>query len=150
MSKAKQPSTFVLTKEQATSGRKWFLLDASGKTLGRFASEVAKVLIGKHKPSYTPNVDDGDGVVVINASKIKVTGSKAAQKKYRYYTGAVGGLREVPYEVMIARRPEFIVEHAIRGMMPKSRLGRAQLKKLRIFAGEEHTMDAQQPVVVNI
>ncbi len=127
----------------------WFVLDASGKTLGRFASEITKILRGKHKPTYTPHADTGDGVIILNASKIKVTGAKEAQKMYRHYTGHIGGLREVPYRTMKVKNPNYIIEHAIKGMMPKTKLGRAQLKKLRIFVGEEHSMSAQKPIVTN-
>jgi len=143
-----QAKTFVL-KEQDVK-RSWFLLDASGKTLGRFASEVAKILQGKHKPTYSTYADGGDGVVIINAEKIHVTGNKEAQKEYTYYTGYIGGLRQVPYRTMHARNPEYILEHAIKGMMPKTRLANAQLKRLRIFAKEEHKMAAQKPIQVNI
>lgn len=142
--------TLLLTKEQATSQRKWFLLDASGKTLGRFAAEVAKILRGKHKPTFTTHVDTGDGVVIINAEKIHVTGAKEAQKIYRYHTGAMSGMREIPYRVMKARNPEYIIRKAVEGMMPKTRLGEAQLKKLRIYAGAEHSMHAQKPMAASI
>lgn len=142
--------TPLLTKKEAQETRKWFLFDASGKTLGRFAAEVAKVLRGKHRPDYTPHVDCGDGVVIINAEKIKVTGMKKARKIYRSYTGYIGGLREVPYETMIARKPEYVLMHAIKGMLPKSRLGGQQVKKLRIFKGTEHDMQAQQPIPVTM
>ncbi len=127
----------------------WFLLDASGKTLGRLSSEVTKILRGKHKPTFTPHADIGDGVVIINAEKIKVTGNKEAQKLYRYYTGHIGGLREIPYRTIMERKPGYIIEHAVKGMMPKNKLSRAQLKRLRIFAGSEHTMAAQQPIPTN-
>src|SRR5665213_3274324 len=109
--------TFMLTKEAAKPS--WFILDAAGKTLGRFASEVAKILRGKHKPTFTSHIDGGDGVIVINANKIRVTGAKEAQKLYRYYTGYMGGLREIPYRTMQARKPEYIIERAVTGMMPK-------------------------------
>lgn len=142
--------TVLLTKEEALPARKWLLLDAAGKTLGRFAAEVAKILRGKHKPGFTPHVDCGDGVIVINAEKIVVTGTKEAQKIYRYHTGAMSGMREVPFRVMRARKPTYIVRHAIKGMMPKTRLSEAQMKKLRVFAGDQHPMQAQAPVVVNI
>ena len=146
----KKNTTILLTKEAACAAKKWFILDATGKTLGRFSAEVAKILRGKHKTDFTPHVDAGDGVVIINASKIKVTGAKAAQKIYRYYTGSIGGMREVPYEVMQARKPEYILRHAVKGMMPKTRLAEAQMKKLRIFGGDQHDMQAQQPVPVQI
>ena len=128
----------------------WFQLDAEGKTLGRFAAEVANILRGKHKPTFTPHVDTGDGVVIVNAEKIAVSGAKEAQKIYRHYTGFIGGLREVPYRVMKERHPTRILERAIKGMMPKTKLGKAQLKKLRIYAGSKHGLDAQKPVTVDI
>lgn len=140
--------TILLKKEEIKRG--WFLLDASGKTLGRLTSEIAKILRGKHKPNFTPYLDCGDGVIVINAEKIHVTGSKEAQKIYRYHTGAMSGLREVPYRIMLARKPQYIIEHAVKGMMPASRLARHQMKKLRVFAGAKHDMSAQQPIHVNI
>jgi large subunit ribosomal protein L13 len=144
MNKKKQ--TKLVTQQEALDDRKWFLLDASGKTLGRFASEVAQILRGKHKVTFTPHIDAGDGVVIINAEKIKVTGAKEAQKIYRYHTGAMSGLREVPFRVMKARKPDYILRNAISGMMPQTRLARQQLKKLRIFAGDKHTMQAQNPI----
>jgi large subunit ribosomal protein L13 len=146
----KQDKTFFVTKEDARLRRKWLKLDASGKTLGRFASEVAKILRGKHKTDFTPNTDTGDGVIIINADKIAVTGSKDAQKIYRYHTGAMSGMREIPYRVMLDRKPEYIIWHAVKGMMPKTRLAEAQMKKLRIYAKEEHDMQAQSPQSVNI
>ncbi|MEK7339453.1 MAG: 50S ribosomal protein L13 [Candidatus Rhabdochlamydia sp.] len=147
---AKQDKTFFVTKEDARLNRKWLKLDASGKTLGRFASEVAKILRGKHKTDFTPNTDTGDGVIIVNASKIAVTGSKDAQKIYRYHTGAMSGMREIPYRVMLDRKPDYIIRRAIKGMMPKTRLAEAQMKKLRIYAKEEHDMHAQSPQSVNI
>lgn len=142
--------TPLLTKQEALNSRKWYLFDASGKTLGRFAAEIAKVLRGKHRPDFTPYVDCGDGVVIINADKIQVTGMKEARKIYRSYTGFIGGLREVPYETLMARKPEYILMHAIKGMMPKTRLGGQQVKKLRIYKGPDHSMTAQKPIPVNI
>jgi len=142
--------TILLTKEEVLPLRKWFILDASGKTLGRFAAEVAKILRGKHKLTFTPHVDAGDGVIIINAEKIKVTGAKEAQKIYRYHTGAMSGMREVPYRVMKDRKPEYIIRHAVKGMMPKTRLAEAQMKKLRVFAGEAHDMSAQKPVLAGV
>lgn len=138
----------MLKKEDAKPN--WFILDATGKTLGRFASEIAKILRGKHKPTFTSHIDGGDGVIVTNADKIVVSGSKEAQKLYRYYTGAMSGLREIPYRTMKARKPEYIIEHAVKGMMPKSRLGKQQIKKLRVYAGTEHNQAAQKPVQANI
>jgi len=142
--------TPLLTKQEAVNTRKWYLLDATGKTLGRFAAEVAKILRGKHRPDFTPYVDCGDGVVIVNAEKIQVTGMKEARKIYRSYTGFIGGLREVPYETMMARNPQFIIERAVKGMMPKTRLGGQQVRKLRIYKGSEHDMIAQNPTPVNI
>ncbi len=150
MTQKKKNSTILLTKEEAHDMRQWLLLDASGKTLGRFAAEVAKILRGKHKPSFTPHVDAGDGVVIINAKKIKVTGAKEAQKIYRYHTGAMSGMREIPYAVMKDRNPEYIIMKAVKGMMPKTRLTEAQMKKLRIYAGDQHDMQSQAPIPVNI
>lgn len=136
-------------REDLDKQKKWFVFDASGKTLGRFASEIAKVLRGKHKPQFTPNMDLGDGVIIINAEKIKVTGAKEAQKNYYRYTGYMSGLRETPYRVMKEKKPEYIITHAVQGMMPKTKLGRKQLKYLRVFAGENHQMQAQKPVTIN-
>lgn len=145
---ARQQKTFIPKKNDIKPV--WFILDAAGKTLGRLTSEIAKILRGKHKPTYTAYMDCGDGVIVINAEKVVVTGTKEAQKLYRYYTGAISGLREIPYRVMKARKPEYIIEHAVKGMMPKSRLARQQVKKLRVYAGTEHDLAAQTPIQVNI
>ncbi len=130
--------------------RDWYLLDATGKTLGRFAAEIAKILRGKHKVDFTPHVDNGSGVVVVNAEKIKVTGNKEAQKIYRYYTGHIGGMREIPFETMQERKPDYIIMRAVQGMMPKSRLGKQQLRKLRIFKGSEHDLASQKPIAVEV
>lgn len=150
----KQNTPYQLSKttllKQADIQHNWIILDAAGKTLGRFASEVTKVLRGKHKPTFTTSADGGDGVIIINAEKIQVTGAKAAQKIYRYHTGAMSGMREVPYRTMLARKPEYIIERAVKGMMPKTRLSNAQLKRLRIYAGTEHDLDAQKPITANI
>lgn len=128
----------------------WFILDATGKTLGRFAAEVTKILRGKHKPTFTTYSDAGDGVIILNADKIHVTGNKEAQKEYISYTGYMSGLRRVPYRVMKARKPEYIIEHAVKGMMPRTRIANAQLKRLRVFAGAEHDLQAQKPIKANI
>ncbi len=146
----KKNTTLLVTTAESQQMRQWILLDASGKTLGRFAAEVAKILRGKHKPTFTPYVDTGDGVVIINAKKIKVTGAKEAQKIYRYHTGAMSGMREVPYAVMKDRNPAYIIMKAVKGMMPKTRLTEAQMKKLRIYADDQHEMQAQKPIPVNI
>ena len=141
----KQPTKFFKTDRQSLT---WYVFDAKGKTLGRLAAEVVKVLRGKHKPEYTPNMDCGDGVIILNAKEVKISGSKEAQKVYFRYTGYPGGLKEIPYRMMKERHPERIVELAVKGMMPtKTRLGRHMLKKLRVFAGDKHDMVAQQPIV---
>ncbi|MEL7430945.1 MAG: 50S ribosomal protein L13 [Chlamydiota bacterium] len=142
--------TKFVSKEEAIKERKWYLFDAKGKTLGRFASEIAKVLRGKHKPNFTPNQDTGDGVIVINVEEILVTGNKKAQKNYYRHSGHVGQLKEIPYAVMLQKKPEYILEHAVKGMLPKTKLGRAQIKKMHVFKGGEHNMQAQQPIKVNI
>ena len=130
--------------------RKWFVLDASGKTLGRLASEAARVLTGKNNPLYTPYIDMGDHVIVINCEKIHVTGLRAEQKVYRRYTGFPGGLREEGYLKLLARRPEKILEEAIKGMLPKSKLGRQMATKLKVYKGAEHPHHAQQPEVMEL
>ena len=125
--------------------RKWHLIDAEGKTLVRLASEISRILRGKHRPQYTPHVDVGDFVVVVNAEKVVLTGKKAEQKVYRRHTGYPGGLKETSYEVMTERKPTEILRKAVYGMMPKTRLGRQQLRKLKIYAGPEHPHAAQNP-----
>ncbi len=125
--------------------RKWYIVDAENKVLGRLATEVATILRGKHKPIYTPHVDTGDYVIIINADKVALTGNKWSQKLYRWHTGYPGGFREVPAEKMLERRPERIVELAIRGMLPKTKLGRAMFKKLKVYAATTHPHGAQQP-----
>lgn len=145
---SKSNKTFIPSKADVKPS--WFILDATDKTLGRLTSEITKILRGKHKPTFTTYMDCGDGVIVVNADKVRVTGAKEAQKIYRYYTGHMSGMREIPYRTMKARNPAYIIEHAVKGMMPKTRLGRAQLKKFRVYAGEEHDLAAQQPIQVNI
>jgi large subunit ribosomal protein L13 len=125
--------------------RKWRLIDAEGQTLGRLATEIARFLRGKDKPQYTPHVDTGDFVVVVNAEKVVVTGRKAEQKMYYRHSGYPGGLKETSYEEMLERKPTEILRRAVKGMMPKTRLGRQQLKKLKIYAGPEHPHEAQRP-----
>ncbi len=137
--------TYVATP--ATIERKWLVVDASGKTLGRLATEVAKLLRGKHKPTYTPNVDTGDYVIVLNASEIKLTGNKLDQKMYRYHTGYAGGLKETTYRNLMSKNPEKAVELAVKGMLPKNTLGRQMFKKLKVYAGSEHEHAAQKPEV---
>jgi large subunit ribosomal protein L13 len=125
--------------------RKWYVVDAEGQTLGRLATEIATILRGKNKPQYTPHVDTGDFVVVVNAEKVAVTGRKAEQKVYRRHSGYPGGLKETSYEQMMERRPTEILRRAVKGMMPKNRLARQQLRKLKIYAGPEHPHAAQNP-----
>ncbi len=125
--------------------RKWYVVDAEGRTLGRLATEIATILRGKNKPQYTPHVDTGDFVVVVNAEKVTVTGRKAEQKVYRRHSGYPGGLKETSYERMMERRPTEILRRAVKGMMPKNRLARQQLRKLKIYAGPEHPHAAQNP-----
>lgn len=146
---AYNPSKTVMLKAHEVR-RNWYILDAAGKTLGRFAAEVTKILRGKHKPAFTEYADGGDGVIIVNADKIHVSGNKEAQKEYIHHTGTPGGLRRIPYRRMLERKPEYIIEHAVKGMMPKTRLSNAQLKRLRVFAGVEHDMVAQKPIQVNI
>lgn len=125
--------------------RRWYVIDADGATLGRLASEVAKILRGKNKPQYTPHVDTGDFVVIVNAEKVTVTGRKAEQKIYYRHTGYPGGLKSVSYEEMLERKPTEIIRKAVAGMMPKTRLGRRQFKKLKVYAGPGHPHEAQTP-----
>ncbi len=125
--------------------RNWLLVDAEGRTLGRMASAVAARLRGKHKPEYTPHVDTGDFVVVINADKVRVTGRKAGDKIYHSHSGYPGGLKSASFRQLIEKSPERVVRLAVRGMMPRNRLGRAMLKKLKVYAGDEHPHAAQQP-----
>ena len=125
--------------------RKWYVIDAEGQTLGRLASEIARLLRGKNKAQYTPHVDVGDFVVVVNAQKVVVTGKKAEQKVYRRHSGYPGGLKTTSYERMMERRPEEVLRKAVYGMMPKNRLARQQMRKLKIYAGPEHPHAAQNP-----
>lgn len=129
--------------------RSWYVLDAEGKTLGRLASEVASILRGKRKPIFTPHVDTGDYVIIINAEKVEVTGKKRQEKIYKRHTGYPGGLREMTFEKLQARRPEEIIRHAVKGMMPKGPLGRQMYKKLKVYAGSEHKHEAQKPEIWN-
>ena len=128
--------------------RKWYVVDAEGATLGRLASEVAKVLRGKNKPEFTPHVDTGDYVIVVNAAKVKVSGKKMDQKIYYNHSDYVGGMRETKLAEMMAKKPEMVVELAVKGMLPKGPLGRAMIKKLHVYAGPEHANAAQKPEVL--
>lgn len=127
--------------------RKWYVIDATDQTLGRLSSEVASILRGKHKPIYTPHVDTGDFVIVINASKIKLTGNKLTQKKLRWYTGYPGGLKEIDYGSLLQKKPEKMIETAVKGMLPHNRLGQAMFKKLKVYRGSEHPHQAQKPEI---
>lgn len=140
--------TYVV--KEADIQRKWILVDASGQTLGRLASSIAQVLEGKHKPTYSPHLDGGDYVVVINADKIAVTGRKMEQKTYYRHTGYPGGIREINLRGLLARHPTHALMFAVRGMLPKNRLGRSMIKKLKIYAGPEHPHQAQQPETVDL
>jgi large subunit ribosomal protein L13 len=134
----------------ATIERKWYVVDASGKTLGRLSSEVAKVLRGKNKPIFTPHIDTGDYVIIVNADKVKVTGKKLDQKKYYHHSDYVGGMKETSLKEMIAKKPEKVVELAVKGMLPKGPLGREMYKKLFVYAGAEHPHAAQKPEVLDV
>lgn len=126
--------------------RKWYVVDATDMVLGRLASQVAMVLRGKNKPTFTPNVDTGDYVIIINADKVRLTGKKLEKKYYRYHTGYIGGLKEVQYKKLMAEKPKFVVYKAVKGMLPKNAIGRTMIKKLHVYAGNEHNHQAQQPV----
>jgi large subunit ribosomal protein L13 len=130
--------------------RKWFVVDAEGKTLGRLASEVARILRGKHKPIYSPSVDAGDYVIVVNAQKIQVTGRRLDQKRYYHHSGYMGGLSEITLRDQLERYPNRVIEAAVKGMLPKNRLGRQMIKKLKIYADADHPHQAQQPAVLEI
>ena len=128
--------------------RIWYVVDAEGQTLGRLAAEVAKVLRGKNKPEFTPHIDTGDNVIVINAEKIKVTGKKLDQKVYYHHSDYVGGMKETTLREMMAKKPEQVIELAVKGMLPKGPLGRTMIKKLHVYAGAEHAHQAQKPEVL--
>ena len=131
--------------KQGEIARKWYVVDAEGQTLGRLASKVARILTGKNSPRYTPFIDTGDHVIVINAGKVRLTGLKSEKKVYRHYTGYPGGLREEEFKKRFARKPESVVQDAIEGMLPKSKMGKAMAKKLKVYKGDKHPHEAQQP-----
>ena len=133
-----------------TVKRDWYVIDAADKTLGRMATEIANRLRGKHKPEFTPHVDTGDYIVVVNAEKVKVTGKKTSDKMYYHHTGYPGGIRSISFEKLQEKAPERIIQQAVKGMMPRNKLGRAMLGKLKVYAGSEHPHTAQQPVELNI
>lgn len=140
--------TFVAKPESVK--RDWYIVDAEGKTLGRIATEIASRLRGKHKPEYTPHVDTGDYIVVINAEKVTVTGAKTTDKMYHRHSGYMGGIKSISFDKLIAKRPEMIIELAVKGMLPRGPLGRAMFRKLKVYAGAEHKHAAQQPQVLDI
>ncbi len=130
--------------------RDWYVVDATGKTLGRLATEVARRLRGKHKPEYTPHVDTGDYLIVVNAEKVRVTGNKLKDKMYHHHTGYIGNLKSRSLEQMLDKAPERVIQSAVKGMLPKNRLGRQMLGKLKVYAGPEHQHSAQQPIDLDI
>ena len=137
--------SITVSAKPAEVRRDWYVVDAEGKTLGRLASEIARRLKGKHKPIFTPHVDTGDYIVVVNAEKVAVTGNKLKDKMYHHHTGYIGNLKSISLEKQLQKAPERVLEAAVKGMLPRNPLGRSMMKKLRIFAGPEHTHQAQQP-----
>lgn len=137
--------TFVPSGKNLEQDRKWFIIDASGKTVGRLATEAARILMGKNKPTYTPYLDMGDHVIIVNAEKVVFTGNKWQDKVYRHHTGHPGGLKEITAQKQRDRHPERILESAIRGMLPKTKMGNKMVKKLKVYAGSDHPHRAQQP-----
>ncbi|MDX1757928.1 MAG: 50S ribosomal protein L13 [Marinobacter sp.] len=140
----------TLSAKPETVKRDWYVVDAAGKTLGRLSTEIALRLRGKHKPEFTPHVDTGDYIVVINASQVRVTGKKSADKMYYSHTGFPGGIKSINFEKLVDKAPEQVIEHSVKGMLPKGPLGRAMFKKLKIYAGAEHPHAAQQPKELDI
>ncbi|MEX1222838.1 LSU ribosomal protein L13P [Pseudidiomarina planktonica] len=140
--------TFVAKPE--TVQRDWYVIDAEGKTLGRLATEVARRLRGKHKPEFTPHVDTGDYIVIVNAEKVAVTGNKAAGKIYYSHSGYPGGISSITFEKLIEKKPEMVIQKAVKGMLPRGPLGRAMFRKLKVYAGAEHNHVAQQPKQLDI
>ncbi|WP_315512719.1 50S ribosomal protein L13 [Capnocytophaga sputigena] len=140
----------TISANKATANKKWVLVDADGQTLGRLASKVAKLLRGKYKPDFTPHVDCGDNVIVINAEKINLTGNKWEDKTYLRHTGYPGGQRFTGVKQLLEKHPERIIEKAVKGMLPKTKLGAAVLRNLKVYAGAEHKQEAQQPVTINL
>jgi len=140
----------TFSAKSETVKRDWYVVDANGKTLGRIASEIARRLRGKHKAEYTPHVDTGDYIVVVNAEKVRVTGRKATDKMYHHHTGYMGNMRSFSFEKMLERAPQDIITFAVKGMLPKNPLGRAMLDKLKVYAGPTHNHQAQQPQTLDI
>jgi large subunit ribosomal protein L13 len=140
----------TVSANKQTSGKKWLLVDAEGQTVGRLASKVAKLIRGKHKPSFTPHADCGDNVIVINAEKVSFSGTKLVDKEYVRYTGYPGGQRSLSAEVMLQKHPERLIEKAVKGMLPKNALGRELFRNLKVYVGGEHKQEAQKPEVINL
>jgi len=140
----------TLTPSPGDIQRAWYLVDATGIPLGRLSTKIASILRGKNKPYFVPNLDTGDYIVVINAEKVKVTGLKSLQKEYQTFSGYPSGQKRIPYAAMLEKHPERIIEHAVKGMMPKTTLGNEMFKKLKVYAGSEHPHVAQQPVELNL
>lgn len=141
-------STFMAKAE--TVERKWYVIDAEGKTLGKVAVMAADILRGKHRPEFTPHVDCGEYVIVVNAAKVTLSGNKLTQKKYKYHTGYIGGLKEIDYKTLLATKPELAITLAVKGMLPKTTIGKKSLTRLKVYAGAEHKQTAQQPTAVEV
>jgi large subunit ribosomal protein L13 len=140
----------TISARKETVTRQWYVVDAAGKTLGRLCTEIANRLRGKHKPEFTPHVDTGDFIVVVNAEKIVVTGNKTTDKLYQHHTGYPGGIKSISFDKLLVKAPEMIIEKAVKGMMPKNKLSRAMLSKLKVYAGNDHPHSAQQPTFLEI
>jgi large subunit ribosomal protein L13 len=140
----------TVSARKETVTRQWYVVDAAGKTLGRLCTEIANRLRGKHKPEFTPHVDTGDYIVVVNAGKIVVTGNKSTDKLYQHHTGYPGGIKSISFDKLLGKSPEMIIEKAVKGMMPKNKLSRAMLSKLKVYAGNDHPHSAQQPTLLEI
>lgn len=140
----------TISANKETADKKWFVVDAEGQTVGRLASNVAKVIRGKHKPNYTPHADCGDNVIVINAEKVSFSGTKLEDKEYIRYTGYPGGQRSTSAEMMLRKNPERLIEKAVKGMLPKNKLGRKLFNNLKVYRGSEHNQEAQKPEVLNL
>ena len=143
-------STFIASADHTVTGARWHLIDADGRVLGRIATKAARILQGKHKATYTPFIDTGDHVVVVNAAKVKLTGRKEDQKIYRQHSGYEGGLRETRARIVRQKHPERLVEDAIRGMLPKTKIGEAMYRKLKVYAGSDHPHAAQKPMKLEV
>ena len=141
---------YTYSAKRTDNPDKWWVIDANGAVLGRLATKIASYLRGKHNPMFTPHVDSGDSVVVINAEKIKLTGNKELQKTYKRYSGYPSGLKNIPFKRMLAEKPEEIIRHAVKGMLPKNALGRKLIRKLKIYVGEEHPHTAQKPKNISL